>query len=240
VLIALNVLLVAALAASQSPAPVDQVKTVWDQVFTADQATRGGRLYLAHCRECHGEDLGGGEGRSLRGDVFWRDWGEDRLAHLFQVIKTEMPQSAPGSLTEPAYVDILAHILAANGLPSGAQELTAERIKGVLIVGKDGPSPPPNFSLVTVSGCLQAGTGSEWILAAATDPVRTRDPDESAVVDAKTAGAGTRIFKLLFVPGGQRLAAGQKASVTGILIKTATDERLNVTSMQALDARCDR
>ena len=38
-----------------------------------------------------------------------------------------MPQEAPDSLGVPAYTDIVSYVLKANGSPSGATELPAER-----------------------------------------------------------------------------------------------------------------
>ena len=43
-------------------------KTVWDGVYTADQAERGRGFYAEHCARCHGGDLQGGEHRALTGD----------------------------------------------------------------------------------------------------------------------------------------------------------------------------
>ena len=36
-------------------------KTTWDKVYTAEQASRGEKLYAENCAACHGEALGGVE-----------------------------------------------------------------------------------------------------------------------------------------------------------------------------------
>ena len=38
-----------------------QAQSVWDGVYTAEQAQRGEPLYQQSCAECHGPDLAGGE-----------------------------------------------------------------------------------------------------------------------------------------------------------------------------------
>jgi mono/diheme cytochrome c family protein len=43
-------------------------KTVWDGVFSADQAARGRLAFSGECAECHGGNLEGGEGKALSGD----------------------------------------------------------------------------------------------------------------------------------------------------------------------------
>src|SRR2546427_351396 len=122
-----------ALAPSSLPraaqAPAGAQRTVWDGVFTADQADRGRRLFSLNCAECHGENLEGGEGKALNGDRFWADWGDSTVAELLTYIKTNMPFSDDGSLkgTLPTstYVDIITLILKTNGFPDGMRELTS-------------------------------------------------------------------------------------------------------------------
>ena len=50
------VVLAHAALTAQTPA-----KTVWDGVFTAEQAERGAEAYKTSCSECHGGDLAGDE-----------------------------------------------------------------------------------------------------------------------------------------------------------------------------------
>src|SRR5262245_37472365 len=49
-------------------------KTVWDKVYTVEQATKGKVEYESHCAGCHVKDLsgrdGGGEGPELAGAAF--------------------------------------------------------------------------------------------------------------------------------------------------------------------------
>jgi hypothetical protein len=45
------------------------------------------------------------------------------LGDLFQRIQQTMPQTAPHSLSDQTYIDIIAYILSANGLPAGGPDL---------------------------------------------------------------------------------------------------------------------
>jgi len=86
------------------------------QSAQSDPATEGKTSYRASCAVCHGENL---EGRDrappLAGANFLAAW-EGHDAALLKRIRTTMPQSAPGSLSEATYNNILAYILQANGL----------------------------------------------------------------------------------------------------------------------------
>ena len=101
-----------------------QTVSVWDGVYTEAQAARGDAGFSAHCANCHGANLGGtGEAPALAGPQFLSDYDGLTLGDLFDRIRTTMPQDNPGRLTRDQYADILAFILKANALPSGAKEL---------------------------------------------------------------------------------------------------------------------
>src|SRR3954466_8959217 len=101
-----------------------QTVSIWDGVYTEGQAGRGNTGFASHCASCHGASLGGtGEAPALAGPQFLSDFDGLSLGDLFARIRTTMPQHKPGSLTRDAYADILAFLLQANGLPSGAREL---------------------------------------------------------------------------------------------------------------------
>jgi len=98
--------------------------SIWDGVYTEEQASRGGAVFAGHCANCHGSDLGGtGEAPALSGPRFLSDFDGVSLGDLFDRVRTTMPQDNPASLTRDQYADILAFLLKANALPSGAKEL---------------------------------------------------------------------------------------------------------------------
>ncbi len=111
-----------------------QEKSVWDGVYTDEQAQRGKQLYSDACASCHGPELTGGEmAPPLVGGDFSSDWNGLSLSDLFDRIRVSMPQNAPGSLTGQQNADILAFILQANKFPSGTTELAKDSmmLKGI-------------------------------------------------------------------------------------------------------------
>jgi cytochrome c len=99
-------------------------KTVWDGVYTDDQAKRGEGFYGKECASCHGAELTGGESAPpLAGDSFFANWNGLTLGDLFERMRVSMPQNAPGSLSRQQNADILAFILKVNQFPVGKAEL---------------------------------------------------------------------------------------------------------------------
>jgi mono/diheme cytochrome c family protein len=238
--------LVSATVLPPIPQAAGNSKTVWDGVYTSAQATRGEAAYQEQCSVCHGAGLRGtDEGPSLAGRDFEQHWFEDSVKNLFIKVRTTMPADAPGSLAEAMYLDIVAHVLRANGFPAGETELPldVEALSRVQIVGKGGPGAIPDSALVQVIGCLTRDRDSSWIVTRTTPPVRTRDPDASAAVAldaAKASPPGTHAFRLLeiarFDPATR---AGHRVEVKGFLVRRPGDDRLNVTALQTLASSCD-
>jgi S-disulfanyl-L-cysteine oxidoreductase SoxD len=99
-------------------------RSVWDGVYTGQQASRGEALYSQECASCHGLALNGGESAPpLTGGEFLANWNGLTAGDLFDRIRTTMPADRPGHLTRQQTADILSHILAANQFPPGASEL---------------------------------------------------------------------------------------------------------------------
>jgi cytochrome c len=104
-----------------------QEKSVWDGIYTHEQAERGKQLYSDACASCHGPELTGGEmAPPLVGGDFMADWNGLSVGDLFERIRISMPQNAPGSLTGQQNADILAFMLEANKFPTGSTELPKE------------------------------------------------------------------------------------------------------------------
>jgi mono/diheme cytochrome c family protein len=96
-------------------------------VYTSAQAEKGEQTYGAVCSGCHMAELTGYDrAPPLAGDSFVSRWQGSTLNDLFQRIKGTMPQTAPGSLSDKAYVEIVAFLLEANGYQSGAKELQVD------------------------------------------------------------------------------------------------------------------
>ena len=101
-----------------------ETKTVWDGVFTAEQAERGNETYKTVCSECHGGDLmGDGFAPALTGADFQGNWNDLTVGDLFERIRISMPPSGPTTVTPEQKADIVAHILNFNKYPAGQTEL---------------------------------------------------------------------------------------------------------------------
>ena len=99
-------------------------KSVWDGVFSPEQAARGEAQYTARCAACHGATLNGtGEAPGLNGGEFVSHYDQLTIADLFDRVRTTMPQNDPGSMTRDEYADIVAFLLKSNGFPAGTAAL---------------------------------------------------------------------------------------------------------------------
>lgn len=108
--------------AQQSPGP--ETRSVWDGVYTEEQAKRGEELYRKECASCHGDSLvGGGGAAPLTGGTFLSNWNGLTVGDLFDRIRKTMPQGAVGKLTKQQDADVLAFLLSFNKFPSGKTEL---------------------------------------------------------------------------------------------------------------------
>lgn len=102
-------------------------QSVWDGIYTEQQAKRGASLYSERCAHCHAADLTGGEtAPALASAEFKGNWSGLSVDDLFERIKISMPQDKPGSLSRQQTADILAFVLSRGGFPAGETELARE------------------------------------------------------------------------------------------------------------------
>ena len=99
-----------------------------DGLYTPAQADRGGALYADQCVSCHGGLRAFvPEMAALLGDHTFRNRWEGRsLGELFGLIQEEMPQDAPGTLSNDETASLVAHILAGNRFPAGDTALASD------------------------------------------------------------------------------------------------------------------
>ncbi|MCU4652689.1 cytochrome c [Roseibacterium sp. SDUM158016] len=112
--------------------PMD-VRTIWDGVYTQEQAQHGQDVYRAPCGLCHGRRLNGAPDDSdmvpapvLARQNFLRNWDGRSLGMLFTYTMSTMPQSNPGFMPPEDYAAIIAHMLSVTGAPPGEEELSAD------------------------------------------------------------------------------------------------------------------
>ena len=222
--------------------PQDRRATVWDGVYTADQAARGKVVYDSHCSSCHLTDLSGSlEARPLAGEGFMEDWREDSVDTLFTRIRSLMPFDEPATLGDDAYLDSVAYILQFNGFPEGTRELTPDGLADIRIEGREGPGSVPSFALVQVVGCLVQGADDSWILTRSTDAVRTRDPSATGADELAALGAqplGIQTFTLMNAYPDPGPHAGHKMEAKGFLIRGADGDRINVSALGMVAPVC--
>ena len=111
--------------------------SIWNGVYTAEQAARGETVYTEACIACHGQDLGGNSNSpGLIGMGFMFIWEGRTLGALLEKIQTEMPTDRPGQLPKQDYLDVVAYILQKNSFTHGDDELPTndESLNGLLIV----------------------------------------------------------------------------------------------------------
>jgi hypothetical protein len=228
-------------------------QTVWDGVYTPEQAKRGQAVFLEKCASCHGQDLGGTQGSAVEvdgtplvGASFIEKWREDELGELFKFIQTSMPHGSPAAASDSEKLDVLAFILRSNNFPAGASVLTAESVSRIMLVGKDGPEPLPNMTAVRVVGCLSLMPPNAWMVRQASTPVRSRNPEEMTTEETNASLSqtlGTFSFKLPklefavpgFKPGDFK---DHKVLVKGVLYLQPNNDHINVTAIKPLADTC--
>ena len=103
------------------------MRSVWDSVYTAEQATRGQVSYNQTCARCHLNSLAGAdESPALVGSTFLGNWNGLTVGALSERIRTTMPHDDPGTYGRQLVVDVVAYMLKMNGFPAGAVELPKE------------------------------------------------------------------------------------------------------------------
>jgi S-disulfanyl-L-cysteine oxidoreductase SoxD len=111
-------------AQAQQSGASSESRSVWDGVYTEEQAQRGEALYHDICGSCHGDTLkGSGETPALAGNTFLSNWNGLPLGDLFERIRRTMPQDKPGRGTRQQKTDVLAYLLSFNKFPAGKTEL---------------------------------------------------------------------------------------------------------------------
>jgi len=153
--------LLAILTMSASTNAQDGAGSVWDGVFTDEQATRGEITYEQECATCHLADLlGDGIAPALTGAAFDFRWSDLSVGDMFVAIRATMPQGAPASLSPQGYADIVSYLLKRNDLPAGNSELpTDEDTLSAIIIHGD---PPTGSGEAEGTGIAQGGEPSVW------------------------------------------------------------------------------
>lgn len=114
--------------ASTAPALAQDADPTVTPAFTLEQQADGQVAYMANCAiGCHQPDLAGiGPIAPLRGDRFLSSFGARSVGDLTTLIRTAMPPTNVGGLSQETYLNIVAYILAMNGGKPGINPLGLE------------------------------------------------------------------------------------------------------------------
>src|SRR4051812_28970385 len=94
-------------------------QSVWDGIYTVEQAVKGEASYTEACASCHGEKLEGqGQAPPLAGSEFASNWNGSSVGDLFERVQVSMPADRPGQLTKEKNAGILAFLFKVNKFPS--------------------------------------------------------------------------------------------------------------------------
>ena len=109
-----------------APAVAQEKRSVWDGVYSEEQAARGKDEYEYNCGNCHIHDLSGDSIKDvppLATNDFLSKWYGKSVKELLDYVSQNMPQDSRGSLGAKTYADVTAYILKVNMFPAGAQAL---------------------------------------------------------------------------------------------------------------------
>lgn len=94
--------------------------TIWDGVYTEEQADRGKQSVQTNCGACHNSS-------DWATASFLKSWVGQPIGELHARIQNTMPYDSPGRLSSQEYADIVAYILKINSVPAGKNELPADQ-----------------------------------------------------------------------------------------------------------------
>ncbi len=104
-------------------------RTVWDGVYTEEQAERGGVLFDRECAQCHGPaGAGGGMAPALVDSAFSANYDGQTVGDLFDRNRATMPIGREGQLSGQQNADITAFMLQCNKFPFGTSELPSQTL----------------------------------------------------------------------------------------------------------------
>lgn len=134
----------AQVAQAEETAPVEAAgeaatgeRTIFDGVYTAEQAERGKEFFNTECSTCHSNTARGSSAApGLIGYTLDSKYADQPLFAYWDYMRTNMPPGNAGWFTDQEYADITAYLLSLHGAPAGDTELegTEEALSTIMIV----------------------------------------------------------------------------------------------------------
>ena len=135
-----SIFLLAAAVASLCGQPA---ASVWDGVYSEEQAGRGSRSMARNVRHAMARRSAAEKtAPPLTGSAFMANWSGLTVGELFERIRLSMPEGRPGTLSRQQNADILAYMLSVNQFPAGKTELQkdTDRLKQIRFLAEK-PEP---------------------------------------------------------------------------------------------------
>jgi|GEM_PF-535283 len=209
-------LLAGSLLGAQQPTGRADTVPAAGTTFTDEQADRGDQVFSRVCAQCHTR-------RDMASPDFRLKWNGQTAYDLFDLVRTTMPDSAPGSLSQDSYANVTAYLMKLNGMRAGSAAMPVDsllkRIK-LDIPATASPShavvtlPVPFAPRYAMSHRLSFRFSPLSTRVAATalaaftfaTPIVVRAQARAAVIPAGTAAnpnlsPGTRVGKLVYSSG---------------------------------------
>lgn len=134
------------LLATVEPPEETVARSIWEGVYTEEQAQGARLIYQGACASCHGTRLNGAPDAAdmqpappLAGTAFMRSWKGSTVGSLFEFTRASMPISNPGQFTDQQYINIIAYMLSRHGAPAGDTALSTDvaQLNDILIEPED-------------------------------------------------------------------------------------------------------
>lgn len=93
-----------------------------DSVAAARQLEIGEQWFRSACISCHATGV-------LANPDFRLKWGGRSAYDLFERIRSTMPETSPGSLTQGTYAAVVAYLLTLNGMPAPSRRLSTDSMQ---------------------------------------------------------------------------------------------------------------
>jgi alcohol dehydrogenase (cytochrome c) len=106
--------------------------------YTNQQSELGRTVYVTACAMCHGPNLSDGPlGKPLKGPVFMQKFGGHSVRDLYDLTRTTMPTTKPGSLDAATYAALVAYMLKENAIVAGPVPLPTDprELAGMMVPG---------------------------------------------------------------------------------------------------------
>ncbi|HYW32194.1 MAG TPA: c-type cytochrome [Gemmatimonas sp.] len=120
-------------------------------IFSDEQAERGNGVFTRVCLECHTRN-------DMTNADFRMAWNGRTVFELFEIIRTTMPDGAPGTMTREEYADVTAYLLKINGMPAGSAPMPGDSTLSAHKI--DIPAPPPLSMRPVTSRALHGVQGA--------------------------------------------------------------------------------